>query len=211
MSRQQKWNERYTKKDLIWSAAPNHVFVREVEDLKPGKALDVACGEGRNALWLVEQDWDVTGIDFSDVAIVKAEQIAAKRSVNVNWIAANVSTMQLPQHEYDLAAVLYLHTPPEERERWMANVTNSIKPGGSFIYIAHDTSNLEHGVGGPQDLALLPSLEEITGALTGFEIQRAEVVYRPVENDPGHGQDLEGVALDSIIRAVKNSPGPGNK
>ena len=86
---------------------------------------------------------------------------------------------------------------------WMANVINSIKPGGSFIYIAHDTSNIEHGVGGPQDLSLLPSLEEITSTLTGFEIQKAEVVDRPVENDPGHGQGLEGVAKDSIIHAVK--------
>ncbi len=203
MSRQQKWNERYTKKDLIWSAAPNHVFVREVGTMKPGKALDVACGEGRNALWLAEQGWDVTGMDFSDVAIGKAKQIAAKRSLSINWIAADASSFELPQHEFDLAAILYLHTPPEERERWMANVINSIKPGGSFIYIAHDTSNIEHGVGGPQDLSLLPSLEEITSTLTGFEIQKAEVVDRPVENDPGHGQDLEGVAKDSIIHAVK--------
>ena len=79
--------------------------------MKPGKALDVACGEGRNALWLAEQGWDVTGMDFSDVAIGKAEQIAAKRSLSINWIAADASSFELPQHEFDLAAILYLHTP----------------------------------------------------------------------------------------------------
>ena len=79
MSTRQMWNDRYAKKDLVWSAGPNELFATEIRSLKPGKAVDVACGEGRNAIWLAEQEWNVTAIDFSDVAIEKGRQIAAKR------------------------------------------------------------------------------------------------------------------------------------
>ncbi len=203
MSTRQMWNDRYAKKDLVWSAGPNELFATEIRGLKPGKAVDVACGEGRNAIWLAEQDWNVTAIDFSDVAIEKGRQIAARRDANVNWIAADVSTWKLPKYEFDLVAVLYLHTTIGERELWLKNVIGSVKPSGTFIYIAHDPDNIENGVGGPQDPALLPTVAEITNALKGFDIENADVIERPVSRDPGHGRDLEGIALDSFVRAVR--------
>lgn len=204
MSKRQLWNDRYTGKELIWSMGPNALFASEVTGLKPGKALDVACGEGRNAILLAEQGWDVTGIDFSDTGIEKAGKIAAKRGVDVTWIAEDVSTWTLPVEEFDLVAVLYLHTGEEERKLWLKNVLDSVKPSGTFIYIAHDPSNVENGVGGPQDLALLPSVDEITDAMKAFHIVSAKVIERPVMNEPGHGKELKGVALDSLIRATKN-------
>lgn len=203
MSKRQMWNDRYADKDLIWSAGPNELFAREVKNLRPGKALDVACGEGRNAVWLAEQGWDVTAIDFSDVAIEKGRQIAARREVNVNWITEDVSSWQLPRREFDLVAVLYLHTTIDEREQWLENVISSIKPSGTFIYIAHDIDNIKTGVGGPQDPTLLPTMAEITSALKGFSIENAGVIERPVARDPGHGKELEGIALDSFVRAVR--------
>lgn len=203
MSKRQMWNDRYADKDLVWSAGPNELFAREVKNLRPGKALDVACGEGRNAIWLAEQGWNVTAIDFSDVAIEKGRQIAARREVNVNWIAEDVSSWQLPRHEFDLVAVLYLHTTIDEREQWLEKVISSIKPSGTFIYIAHDIDNIKNGVGGPQDPALLPTVAEITNGLKGFSIENAGVIERPVARDPGHGKELEGIALDSFVRAVR--------
>ena len=203
MSKRQMWNDRYADKDLVWSAGPNELFAKEVKNLRPGKALDVACGEGRNAIWLAEQGWDVTAIDFSDVAIEKGRQIAARREVNVNWIAEDVSSWQLPRHEFDLVAVLYLHTTIDEREQWLENVISSVKPSGTFIYIAHDIDNIKNGVGSPQDPALLPTVAEITSALKGFSIENAGVIERPVARDPGHGKELEGIALDSFVRAVR--------
>ncbi|MFB3042176.1 MAG: class I SAM-dependent methyltransferase, partial [Candidatus Poribacteria bacterium] len=167
------------------------------------KAVDVACGEGRNAIWLAEQEWNVMAIDFSDVAIAKGRRIAAKRDVNVNWITEDVSTWKLPKYEFDLVAVLYLHTTIRERELWLKNVIDSVKPSGTFIYIAHDSDNIENGVGGPQDPALLPTMAEITNALKGFDVEIAEVIERPVSRDPGHGKDLEGIALDSFVRALR--------
>lgn len=205
MSKRDLWNERYAAKDLIWSAGPNQLFASEVETLTPGKAVDIACGEGRNAIWLAEQGWEVTAIDFSDVAVDKGRQIAEKRGVNVSWIADDVSTRKLPEEEYDLVAVLYLHTGESERKKWLQNVLHCVKPSGTFIYIAHDPSNIDNGVGGPQDIAFLPAVADITGAMSAFQIETARVMERPVVNDPGHGKELKGIALDSLIRATKKA------
>ncbi len=205
MSKRQLWNERYASKELIWSVGPNQLFASEVGTLKPGKAIDIACGEGRNAIWLAEEGWEVTAIDFSDVAVEKGRQIAEKRGVNVTWIADDVSTRKLPEEEYDLVVVLYLHTGESERKKWLQNTLDSVKPSGTFIYIAHDPSNIDNGVGGPQDIAFLPSVDDITRAMSAFQIETARVIERPVVNDPGHGKELKGVALDSIIRATKKA------
>ncbi|MBT4492740.1 MAG: class I SAM-dependent methyltransferase [Gammaproteobacteria bacterium] len=203
MEKRNRWNERYASKELLWSAGPNELFADLIGELKPGKALDVATGEGRNALWLAEQGWDVDAIDFSNVAIEKGKQVAEARKVAVNWIVDDVSSFGFDLGHYDLVAVLYLHTSKEERSVWLGRTIEAVKPGGSFIYIAHDPSNVELGVGGPQDVSLLPSVEELRGYLSEFELQRMEIHERAVESDPGHGGSLTGVALDTLVWAVR--------
>ena len=85
------WNERYSGSELLWTATPNRFLVAEASGLEPGRALDLACGEGRNAVWLVERGWQVTGVDFSDVAIEKARELAAARGVEGEWLAADLA------------------------------------------------------------------------------------------------------------------------
>ena len=75
MSKADRWNERYAGNELIWSAGPNALFAEAVAQLESGTALDIACGEGRNALWLAKQGWQVSAMDFSSVAIDKAKKV----------------------------------------------------------------------------------------------------------------------------------------
>jgi SAM-dependent methyltransferase len=205
MSKKDNWNERYAGKELIWSAGPNQLFADHAGDVSPGRALDVACGEGRNAIWLAEQGWQVDAIDFSEVGVEKAQTIAVRRGVEVGWITGDVCEQAFGDETYDLVAVLYLHTSPEERQKWLPSVISAINPGGYFIYIGHAPENIEHGVGGPQDTNLLPSAEEITSYLGGFEIIDAGVIDRQVDSDPGHGRDIKGIALDTFAKARKTA------
>ena len=76
MEREQ-WDERYRADELIWKVEPNRFLVEEVAGLVPGRALDLACGEGRNALWLAERGWQVTAVDFSAVGLEKARRLAS--------------------------------------------------------------------------------------------------------------------------------------
>lgn len=203
MPSREKWNQRYAARGLVWSAGPNQLLAEVTAELNPGAALDIACGEGRNALWLAERGWTVTAMDFSEVAISKARQIAERRNVNVNWQVEDVSACQLPEGEFDLVVITYLHTSPAERTRWLANAAAAVKPAGRFIYIGHDPSNIEHGVGGPQDPAVLPDAQVISATLTGFRVDVAEVVERPVTNEPGHKATLSGNALDTLVIACR--------
>jgi ubiquinone/menaquinone biosynthesis C-methylase UbiE len=202
MSKQEKWNERYGATGLVWSAGPNALFSELAGELSPGRALDVAAGEGRNAIWLAEQGWQVDAIDFSAVGIDKGRQIAEKRGVQLNWMVGDVCHHEFDQEAYDLVAVLFLHTSAAERSVWLPRLSAALKPGGRMIYIAHDPSNVAQGVGGPQDPALLPSISELSEQLRGFEFERAEIYQRPVGQDPGHG-NAKGVALDTLIIARK--------
>ena len=114
------WNARYARKELLWTAQPNRLFATEVERLGPGRALDVACGEGRNAVWLAERGWHVTGVDFSDVALAKAAELAASRGVEVDWLLADVLDHEPAPGAFDLVAVLYLQLPHDELARALA-------------------------------------------------------------------------------------------
>ena len=232
--KRQKWDKRYAARHeaqaaagvlgdaLVWSADPNALFVEQVAGLQPARALDVACGEGRNAMWLAAQGWQVTAIDFSAVAIEKARQIAqrskeswAASGGSVDWVVDDVSSMVLEPQSFDLVAVLFLHTDPAERARWLDNVLAALKPGGTLIYVGHDPSNIELGIGGPQDPQLLPGAPELeewlAEACGDFEIEFAGVVERRVDSDSGHvppaameGSEHETTAaLDTLVRARK--------
>ena len=84
------WDERYAGSELLWSAEPNRFLVAETAGLTPGRALDLACGEGRNAVWLARRGWQVTGVDYSEVAIEKARRLASARKANVDWVVADL-------------------------------------------------------------------------------------------------------------------------
>ncbi len=90
------WDDRYRGETLVWKADPNQFLVGEVADLSPGRALDVACGEGRNAVWLATQGWDATGVDFSAVALAKGARLASDRGVEVNWVEADLQDWSPP-------------------------------------------------------------------------------------------------------------------
>ena len=205
MSKADRWNERYAGKELVWSAGPNALFAEAAAQLDNGTALDIACGEGRNALWLAEQGWRVSAMDFSSVAIDKAKKIAGHRGLQVNWQVDDITSCSLPLAGFDLVAIIYLHTDPASRQIWLPKALAAVKPGGTFIYIGHDPQNIEHGVGGPQDTQLLPSAEEITALMNQFEVIAAETRQRPVTSDPGHGAPGEGTALDTYVQGVRRA------
>lgn len=200
------WNKRYAEKDLIWSAEPNQLFASLIENLNPGRALDVGCGEGRNAIWLAEQGWQVDAVDFSSTAINKARQIAYRRNVAVNFRHEDICTTIVRKNYYDLVAVVFLHTSIEERVDWLTKVACGVANNGRFIYIGHDPLNIKKGVGGPQDVALLPECDEICNYLNGFDILQSEVHRRKikVETEPGHSRAGDGTALDALVFAKQS-------
>jgi 2-polyprenyl-3-methyl-5-hydroxy-6-metoxy-1,4-benzoquinol methylase len=190
------WNARYAQKALVWTAEPNRLFAAEVGDLPPGRALDLACGEGRNAVWLAERGWRVTAVDFSDVALAKGARLAEARGVEVDWVVADVLDHEPEAEAYDLVVVLYLQLPHEELVRALRRASGAVAPGGTLFVLGHDTTNLTRGYGGPKDVSVLFTPEDVTGAIEGLVVERAETVERRVALDDG-----EATALDALVRA----------
>jgi SAM-dependent methyltransferase len=192
------WDERYATAELVWSVTPNQFVAAELADLPPGRALDLAAGEGRNAIWLARRGWKVTAVDFSRVALAKGRELA--NDVDVEWVCADATTWR-PEASYDLAVIAYLQLPAAERRAAVCTAFHSLRPGGTFLLVAHDSTNLLLGSGGPQDPRVLMTAEDVLGDLGGdeFEIIRADRVTREVTRPDGSVE----TALDALVRLVR--------
>lgn len=199
-----RWDARYSTDDLVWKAEPNRFLAPMIEGLEPGRALDLACGEGRNAVWLATQGWEVTGVDFSAVGLDKAARLAADRGVRGTWVCADVVAW-VPPTDYDLVVIFYLQLPAEARRRVVATAARAVAPGGTLLVIAHDRRNLTDGVGGPQDASVLFTAGDLrddldAAAVPGLEADRAGELLRPVDPD-GSGSGQGPLAIDCVLRA----------
>lgn len=192
------WNERYAGRDLLWTAEPNRFLAGEVADLTPGRALDLAAGEGRNAVWLAERGWQVTAVDFSDVGLAKGRTLAEEHGVEVDWVLADLLEYHPPERAYDLVAVLYLHVPSPDRRIVLSRAAAAVAPGGVLVVVGHDRDNLEHGHGGPDDPDVLYTVAALVDEVRELEVEVAEQVVRPVATDEG-----EVEALDTLVRASR--------
>jgi SAM-dependent methyltransferase len=202
----QDWDHRYAKADLVWSAGPN-VFVEEfARDLAPGRALDVAGGEGRNALWLAERGWDATVADFSEVALSRALNLWEQRKLEADAVghvrvqAVDLLVDDVGYREYDLVLVCYLQLPAGQRRLALQSAARAVASGGLLLVVAHHVDNITEGVGGPQDPAVLYTQADVTEDLsgTGLDVQRAERVSREVVTEAD-----ERLAWDAIVVASR--------
>ena len=189
------WNDRYETAELVWSAAPNQFVVEVLADEPPGTGLDLACGEGRNAIWLAEQGWAMTGVDFSAAGLAKAASLARARAVVVTWVEADAVTWSGPA-ELDLGLVAYHHHSAAERAAALAHLVAACRPGGLVVVVGHARVNLTEGYGGPQLPAILFEPDEVVADLGSVTVERAEHVTRTVTTDDG-----DRTAIDTLVVA----------
>src|SRR5438067_5151555 len=106
------WDMRYGEREgAMWSGRPNGRLVAEIADLTPGRALDVGCGEGADAIWLARRGWTVTAIDISDVAVRRARAAAELAGVTVEWLCGDALLTPFPARSFDLMSMQYPALP----------------------------------------------------------------------------------------------------
>ncbi len=197
------WDDRYRGEDLVWGIAANRWVEQELAGSTPGRVLDMACGEGRNSIWLAQHGWQVTGVDFSAEAITKARALAAEHTDPsmhpVEWICADATSFTT-DIAFDVVILVYLQLPADQRRAAIAAAWAALATGGTLIVIAHHTDNLEFGVGGPRDLATLYTASDIATDLAAagarVTVESSQQVLRPV-----NGADRP--ALDALFRGRK--------
>ncbi|TXI57967.1 class I SAM-dependent methyltransferase [Mycolicibacter arupensis] len=194
----QAWDARYGEGQLVWGMEPNTFVAAELGTTPPGRALDVACGEGRNAIWLAQRGWQVVGIDFSPVGLQQAAQLANRAGVadRIDFALIDVVTAPLPTGPFDAVIVAYLQLAEDPRRVALRKAAAAVAPGGTLLVVGHDITNLTEGIGGPQDPSVLFSpaslLDDLAG-LDGIAVVRAERLHRVVA-----GADRD--AIDALVR-----------
>lgn len=193
------WDDRYRDRELVWGSGPNALVAAETVDLPPGRMLDLAGGEGRNAIHLAEQGWESEVVEFSEVALAKARELAASRGVTIATTLADV-TAAPSLAPADLVLICYLQVPAAPYAAAVGHAASLVAPGGTLLVVVHDRDNLERGVGGPPDPAVLPTVADTRAALggSGLDVVRAEQVLRRVETTDGPRD-----AVDHVVRAVR--------
>ncbi|WP_250904938.1 cyclopropane-fatty-acyl-phospholipid synthase family protein [Nonomuraea sp. NEAU-A123] len=133
------WDARYREGDQIWSGDPNVILVREAADLEPGRALDLGCGEGADAVWLARRGWRVTAVDISGVALERAARHAVREGVaeRIDWQRHDLAT-SFPDGVFDLVSAQFLHSHGDlPREEVLRTAAAAVAPGGVLLVVGH--------------------------------------------------------------------------
>ncbi len=134
-----QWDTRYGEREgAMWSGRPNGRLVAEVSGLAPGRALDVGCGEGADAIWLARNGWTVTAIDISAVALSRAREAAERAGVAVEWVCGDALATPFPAHSLDLVSLQYPALPKAAGETAMRRLLDTVRPGGLLLAVYHD-------------------------------------------------------------------------
>lgn len=191
------WDERYaaTTAGRLWAASAPRVVLEVAAELHPGRALDVATGDGRTATALARQGWSVTAMDFSPVALQRAQ--TRPGAEKVAWELGDVHTWK-PPGAFDLVIVAYLHL--RDNQSALRRVSGWVAPGGTLLIVGHDETNPSHGGHGPTESAVLYS-PQLLASVVGDEytILRNETIHR---DDTDHETAAGGDAgVDTVLRA----------
>ncbi len=163
------WDERFASAE--WPGKPDESLVEKVGSLKPGRALDLGCGPGRNAIWLAGQGWQVTGVDASAVGLGQAAHRAAEAGVTAEWLQADLTDYEPPAAQFDLVVLANMHFAPGEREELFARFGRAVAPGGHFYVVGHHLESI--GRAGPPDPARLYTEALLQGLFEGFQVEVA--------------------------------------
>jgi SAM-dependent methyltransferase len=138
------WDARYSEREgSMWSGRPNGRLVAEFADFTPGRALDVGCGEGADAIWLARRGWKVTAIDISDVAVGRAREAAELAGASVEWVCGDALQSPLPARSFDLVSMQYPALPKSAGEAAVQTLLDTVRPGGLLLAVYHDLDD-EH-------------------------------------------------------------------
>lgn len=195
------WDARYRDVELVWGHEPNQFVRCQCAALPPGVAVDLACGQGRDTLWLARRGWQATGVDFSSVAIERARALTSQEEPAVTrrlrWQVDDVTTLRIDAGSVDLMIISYLHLPPDQFAAVVVAAAEAVSTDGHLVMVGHDRRNLLEGVSGPQDESLLYDPVRLAGLVRsapGMTVELAETVERHTD---------AGTALDTLLGAVR--------
>ncbi len=193
-----RWEERYRTDEYVFGTEPNDFLRQHAPILVGPRVLCLAEGEGRNAVFLAEQGFEVSSVDLTEAGVAKTRRLAAERGVTVDAIVGDLAQYSLGRDRWDSIVSIFAHVPPTVRRDLHRRVVEALRPGGVLLLEAYTPDQLGRGTGGPQVPELTMSLAALRDELAGLEFEHGVEVVRDVVEGPGHTG--EGAVVQVIAR-----------
>jgi cyclopropane fatty-acyl-phospholipid synthase-like methyltransferase len=173
------WDERFSSEEYVYGIEPNNFLKEELQKLTPGKLLLPGEGEGRNAVFAAKSGWHVTAFDPSIEGKKKAEKLAQLLQVEFEYLIHSYDTIELKDESFDCIGLVFTHMPAAKRNSYHQKLTSYLKAGGTLILEGFSKKQIKNNTGGPQDIGMLFSKEELQADFGNFaklQITEQEVV-----------------------------------
>ena len=190
------WNKRYSAEDYVYGEKPNEFVKQELSQLKPGKILFAAEGEGRNAVYAAILGWQVTAFDPSTEGRKKALQLSDKHNIIINYLIKGFEEIDFKKESFDCIILIFAHIHASRRAEYHKKLASFLKPGGKLIMESFSKEQLFHSSGGPKDIEMLYSKKEMQSDFADF----GELQVEKTETELNEGNFHVGYA--SVIRVV---------
>lgn len=196
------WDDRFSGDDYFYGTRPNAFLAAQADRLPAsGRALSIAEGEGRNAVWLAGQGLDVTAIDASAVGLAKAVRLAEARGVTIRTVVADLAHWDFPPAQFDVVVAIFIQfAPPAVRDRLFAGMIAALKPGGLLLLQGYRVEQLRHGTGGPKDPALLYTPELLRTAFSALDIEHLDAHEGVISEGKGHN------GMSALVDLIARKP-----
>lgn len=193
-----RWNEIFSSPDYMYGKEPN-VFLREqLSKLEPGDIIFPAEGEGRNAVWAASKGWKVSAFDQSEEGRSKALKLAKDLGVTIDYRICDIAGADFPQGSFDVLALIFAHTPEIRRRTIHRSLLRFLRPGGKLILEGYSKEQLQYMTGGPKDLSLLFTEEDIRKDFEETEILYLEKVLTVLDEGTMHKGNSSVIRLLAI-------------
>ena len=195
------WDKRFSTPNYVFGEEPNAFLVSQAALLGKGHALALADGEGRNSVWLAQQGFTVDAFDFSAPAIVKAQALADKHKVQVNFSCSDWQSFDWPTTHYDLVAgIFFQFATPDERSELFQKIKDSLKPGGVLVIQGYGKNQLTYKTGGPDKIEHLYDEDLLRQAFAGFDVLVCETYETSITEGAGHS------GMSALVGFVARKP-----
>lgn len=196
-----RWNDRYSSDEFAYGEEPNTYLKEQLEKLSAGAILFPAEGEGRNAVFAATLGWQVAAFDISTEGKKKALRLAEARGVTIDYQVGELQTLPYTSEQFDALALIYAHFPADIKSQYHRALDKYVRTGGIVIFEAFSKRHLEYiskneNVGGPKELAMLFSTQEIQADFANYDI--IELAEQEIELSEGQFHNGQG----SVIRFV---------
>ncbi len=181
------WDARYQAEGFAYGSEPND-FLKSVRPklASTGRALCLAEGEGRNAVYLAEQGFEVLAMDSSSVGLEKAQRLAGERGVLLTTVTADLNDFVIEPAAFDVVALIWCHMPQPLRSKVHRASVNGLRPGGAFVLESYTPPQLALKTGGPPTVELLQRLDDLRSDLSTLRLETAHEIERPVHEGRFH-------------------------